>query len=126
MEDCVHKDKIVSVNRQDGVTVVTFNVASISSPASVDKISEQLKPMVAMRAKESIIVDFDGVRFFSSLVLGMLVDLWRRLKEQGGALVISGINPQLSRVFRITNLDTIFKFYPDRDSAIKGINATDL
>lgn len=120
MDKCTDEKNIVSVSRQDGVTVVTFNVPSISSAASVDKISDILKPMVSMRQQESIIIDFDGVKFFSSLVLGMLVDMWRRMKDAGGTLIISGINPQLSRVFRITNLDTIFKFYPDRNSAIQA------
>jgi anti-anti-sigma regulatory factor len=36
-------------------------------------------------------------------------------------VVISGINPNLTRVFRITNLDKVFKFYPDVESALKAL-----
>jgi anti-anti-sigma factor len=56
------------------------------------------------------------------MILGMLVDIWRRLGEKGGTVAISGIDPQLSRVFKITNLDKLFQFYPDRQSAVDGLN----
>jgi anti-sigma B factor antagonist len=54
-------------------------------------------------------------------MLGLLVDIWRRLKDCGGVVVISGINPNLTRVFRITNLDKVFEFYPDIESALKAL-----
>jgi len=44
----------------------------------------------------------------------------KRLKEFDGQLVISAIDPQLYRVFRITNLDRIFEFFPDRNAAIEA------
>ena len=68
-----------------------------------------------------IVVDFDGVKFFSSQMLGLLVDVWRRVKEYDGTMLISGINSQLSRVFKITNLDRIFKFCPDKAAAMKTL-----
>ena len=115
------EQNIISVEQVEGVVLVTFNVPSISSVSSVERISERLRPIASSSDALNIVIDFDGVKFFSSLVLGMLVDVWRRLKNAGGRLVISGINPQLSRVFRITNLDTIFQFYPDRSSAIAAV-----
>ena len=36
-------------------------------------------------------------------------------------IIISGINPQLGRVFKITNIDKIFKFYPDKQTAIDAV-----
>jgi anti-anti-sigma regulatory factor len=54
------------------------------------------------------------------------VDIWRKLGEYGGIMLISGINPQLNRIFKITNLDKIFEFYPDRAGAIKAIKDKEL
>ena len=44
-----------------------------------------------------------------------------RMKTYEGGVVISGINPQLYRVFKITHLDRIFEFFPDRSSAVKSV-----
>jgi anti-anti-sigma factor len=59
-----------------------------------------------------------NVRFFSSQVLGLLLDMRSRTQPFEGEVVISAINPQLHRIFRITNLDKIFRFFPDKISAV--------
>jgi len=61
------------------------------------------------------------VKFFSSQVLGMLLEMRGNLEADGGRVVISGIVPQLSRIFKITNLDRIFDFYPDAQSAAEAL-----
>ena len=49
----------------------------------------------------------------------MLLNMRTKLTEFNGEVIIIGINPQLHRVFKITNLDKIFRFFPDVESAIK-------
>jgi anti-anti-sigma factor len=56
-------------------------------------------------------------------VLGLLLDIRAKLQSHNGKVVISAINPQLHRVFKITNLDKIFAFFPNRESAVKAISA---
>ena len=119
----MEQPEIIDIEMQQGVTIVIFLAPSISTPADVDSISAKLRPLAEDPDQMKMIVDFDGVKFFSSMVLGLLVDIWKKLKAKNGALVISGINPQLSRVFKITNLDQLFQFYPDRQSALNAINA---
>ena len=35
-----------------------------------------------------------------------------------GQVIVASLNAQLERVFKITNLDRIFTFFPDRDAAL--------
>ncbi|MFB0525360.1 MAG: STAS domain-containing protein [Phycisphaerae bacterium] len=44
------------------------------------------------------------------------------METYNGKVVISAINPRLHRVFKITNLDTIFKFFPNKENAVKAIS----
>ncbi len=108
------------VTRQ-GVTVVSFNEASIYSVSDIDQVNEELRRFVTRDKPKKMIVDFSGVKFISSQMLGLLVDLWRKMTEYGGVVLISGIVPQLNRVFKITNLDKIFDFYPDAESALNAL-----
>jgi len=55
-------------------------------------------------------------------MLGLLVDLWKRLRKRGGRLVISGVARELERLFEITNLNTIFMFAADRQAALKALS----
>ncbi len=67
-----------------------------------------------------IVFDFENVKFFSSQVLGMILDVRSKLENYKGQVLISSIDPQLHRVFRITNLDKIFRFFPNRQAAIEA------
>ncbi len=114
------KKMIEFVTRRD-VTVVSFNEPSIYGLSDVDKVNEELRQFVERDKPKKMIVDFSGVKFISSQMLGLLVDLWRKMTEYGGVVLISGIVPQLNRVFKITNLDKIFDFYPDVESALNTL-----
>ena len=116
----------VDIVTEGEVTVVSFNSVSISAVSGVEEVSVELRNFIEANQPKRMVVDFGRVVFFSSQMLGLLVDMWRRLKEYGGVILISGINPQLSRVFKITNLDKIFEFAPDRESAVKAISAMKL
>jgi anti-sigma B factor antagonist len=112
---------IMEIEIRDGVTVVRFDTAAIIAADGLEIVARDLRELVGQRQSTKMIVDFSSVVFFSSQMLGLLVDVWRRLKDCGGIVVISGINPNLTRVFRITNLDKVFQFYPDVESALKAL-----
>ena len=115
-------EQIIQISTDGNVTIVSFGSETITGLSGLEQINERLRSLIADNQPAKIVVDFDGVKFFSSQVLGLLVDVWRRLSDYGGIMLISGINPQLNRVFKITNLDKIFEFYPDRASAVKAMH----
>lgn len=112
---------IMRTELRDGILIVQFTTPSIGAGGDIQELSRQLHIIIEQAMPAKLVVDFAMVSFFSSQVLGMLVDIWRRLKDCGGKVVVSGINPNLTRVFRITNLDKIFEFYPNTDSAVKAL-----
>jgi len=112
----------VEIASEDGVAVVHFNATSISDVQMVSLASSQIKDFMDQNHPDKLIFDFEGVKFFSSQVLGLLLDIRCKLQSQNGKVVISAINPQLYRVFKITNLDKIFDFFPDKESAVKTMS----
>lgn len=104
------------------VGVVAFTSASISDVDAIAAASSKIKEFIDENRPSTLIFDFEAVKFFSSEVLGLLLDIRAKLKAHDGEVVISAINPQLHRVFKITNLDKVFRFFPDRKSAIKTTN----
>ena len=116
-------EPIVDISAHEDVYVVSFNQPSICGVAQVDAIAQALRSLIQDSRPANLVIDFSDVVFFSSQMLGLLVDLWRRMKDAGGKLFVSGINPQLNRVFRITHLDKIFAFYENSQAAISAIHA---
>jgi anti-sigma B factor antagonist len=111
----------LDIRTDEGVIIVSFKQASIGGIGEVEKIAETLRSLITDPDACNMVVDFSSVSFFSSQMLGVLVDIWRRMKDKNGTLSISGINPQLTRVFRITHLDNLFKFYENTEAAISAL-----
>jgi len=121
MTDC----NITKITTDKKITTVSFNVASLTAGSDMDVVAKQISDLIVNQKPQNLIVDFTGVRFFSSQTLGILIDAKKKLSLLKANMVISGINPQLHRVFKITNLDKLFKFYPDADSAISEMKKAD-
>ena len=119
-----HNTEMLDIRRDNGVFVVSFKQASIGGIGEVEKIAETLRELIKDQDVCNMVVDFSTVSFFSSQMLGLLVDIWRRIKDRGGKLLISGINPQLTRVFRITHLDKLFDFYENPEAAVSALRTS--
>jgi anti-sigma B factor antagonist len=115
-------DKInVKITSEGDVAVAVFEAVSISNTEGVTVAAAQINKFVEEKQPNKMVFDFECVKFFSSQVLGLLLDVRAKLKAYDGEVVISAINPQLHRIFKITNLDKVFKFFPDKASALNAV-----
>jgi anti-sigma B factor antagonist len=112
----------VEITSEGSVAVVAFKAASITGEEEIVAAAQQIKMFIEQKHPRLIVFDFQAVRFFSSQVLGLLLDIRAELQTYGGEVVISAINPQLHRVFKITNLDKIFRFFPEKESAVRTMS----
>lgn len=112
----------VEITREDNVAIVAFQTAAISNMEEIATISKQIKAYVDKNHPKRLIFDFDKVKFFSSQLLSLLLEVRARLEPYNGRVAISKINPQLHRIFKITNLDRVFNFFSDKESAVKATN----
>ena len=119
-----HNTEMLDIRKENGVFVISFKQASIGGIGEVEKIAETLRELIKDQNVCNMVVDFSTVSFFSSQMLGLLVDIWRRTKDKGGTLLISGINPQLTRVFRITHLDKLFDFHETTEAAVSALHTS--
>jgi anti-anti-sigma factor len=115
------KARIVVQSYAD-VTVVTFSDSSILDAATIDQIGKELYRLVDEQNKQKLILDFSAVQFLASLTLGVLMTLNRKMQAIKGKLVFCGLKKELMKVFTITNLDKLFKFYPDDAAALKSFD----
>lgn len=105
------------------VAVVVFNSPSITDVKAISAATDRIRSFIEEKKPGKLVFDFEKVKFFSSEVLGLLLDIRARLEPYNGKVVLSAINPQLHRVFKITNLDKVFGFFPNKDSAVMADNS---
>ncbi len=111
----------LTIEDQQNVAVVSFQATSISSYDGIAEAAQQIHGYIDGHQPDGVIFDFSKVKFFSSQVLGLLLEMRAKVQDFGGDVAISSIDPKLHRVFSITNLDKIFQFFPDSQSAVEAI-----
>lgn len=108
----------LDIAQEGTVAVASFRGTCISDVEEIANASTRLKEYIDVNQPRRMVFDFAGVKFFSSQVLGVLLEARAWLDSHQGEMAVSSLSPQLERVFKITNLDKLFHFYPDRAAAV--------
>jgi anti-anti-sigma factor len=66
-----------------------------------------------------VVVDLDSVTYLSSLGMGALLRLQKRIKDAGGDFRLAGTSEMVVALLRRCRLDHAFSLYPDVASALK-------
>ena len=59
--------------------------------------------------ENSINIDMSGLEFICSAGIGLMVMAYRKLKERGEDICLINLNEHISKVFRLSLLDKVFK-----------------
>jgi anti-sigma B factor antagonist len=108
---------IVQVTDCDGVKLVRVTTTSILSEGEVEAFGQSLLAIAEVPGQR-VVLSFMGVQHLTSLVLGKLIHVHKRLAESGGELRLADIDPHIFEVFAITHLDRLFRIYEREDEAI--------
>ena len=101
-----------------GVTLVSFVTNNVLDVVQIQKIGEELCRMVDEPDRKKLVLDFSNVRMLSSQAIGMLLSVRKKSQAAKGEVVLSGLRPDLHKVFRITQIDKFFKFYDEAKQAV--------
>lgn len=78
---------------------------------------EEIITSLLRQGHRKIIVDLSAVTHIDSTGIGRFIAALGRVLETGGTLLMAGATGGVRESFRVTRLDTIFKFYADVESA---------
>jgi anti-sigma B factor antagonist len=105
------------IEEQAGVTTATFRDGSILDAVAIQRIAKELIEIADSPAGKRFVLDFSEVRFFSSQALGTLITVRQRAEKNKGKMVLAALKPDLKKVFKLTSLDKLFKFYDTASDA---------
>ena len=111
------------LTKKDNVTIIGFKDPTILDAYHVNEVSKQLFGLVGKDEYRLLVLDFSTIKMLSSQTLSVLLKMRQELDVVDGRMVLSGIDPGLYRVFRITNLQSVFEFFSDIDSAVEYLKS---
>lgn len=108
----------------DGVLVVYFSDNKILDEAKIQKIGSELIEAADTAAgnNKKLLLNFTGVNFMSSAMIGKLVLLNKKCKTDSIALKLSDISDNVSEVFKIMKLNKVFDIYKTEEKALKSFD----
>jgi anti-sigma B factor antagonist len=100
---------------QDGADAV------VSLEGEVDlytapELKQELHRLVGEGAKR-IVIDMTATTFIDSTTLGVLLSVVKRVRPEGGAVVLVCPDRNVKRIFEITLLDRVFTIVDTREEA---------
>lgn len=63
------------------------------------------KEIETIEGTEEIVIDLDKVEYMSSSGLRQIIAVHKKAKEQGGALTLINVHPEIMTIFMLTKLD---------------------
>ena len=100
------------------VTVASFTDRKLLDEESLQAIGEQLASLVEEFGRKKLVLNFSNIQDISSLALGMLLSLNKKVQAAGGKLVLCRIDPKILEVIAITRLDKLFIIRGDEQEAL--------
>jgi len=113
---------LLNVIDRDGIKLVRFRTGDILREAEAEAIGQELLKL-AVKPKQRVVLSFLGVLHLTSLVLGKLIHVHKRLAASGGEVRLADIDPRIYEVFSITRLDRLFRIYDREDEALASFAA---
>ncbi len=106
----IHGD--VAVLRFDGGEVLDSYVASDVKAQAFRRLD----------GRTDLVIDLSNLEFVDSAGLGVLVGIYKRVKQRGRRVAVAGAQPYVSRVMKIIKLDQVFESFPDVPSALAELS----
>jgi anti-anti-sigma factor len=107
------------VRTVERTVVIRFEDAEILfEEGAVHTVRRELHRLIEEEGHTRLVVNFAGVRYLSSEVLGILAVLQRRVDPVRGSIVLCGLDQLLWDMLRITHLDRLFDVCGDETEAL--------
>jgi anti-sigma B factor antagonist len=112
------KDSLLRIQKQNDVAVIRFATSRILDQSNVQQLGEELDRLVDEYGLEKLVLNFQGVTYMSSAVMGKLVSLLKKVQAVGGELALCAIEDSIFEIFEIMRFDRMFKIHPSEDEAV--------
>lgn len=112
-----------AVERTNGLLVVVLG-PRLSSFSGLLQERTGLIDEIRNATDSAVVIDFDKVEYFDSLLLDTLCRAWRHLRERGGKMVLCNLRGVPEEIIRKCRLDTLWPIYSSRQSAVEALTSS--
>ena len=92
--------------------------------AAAGKLEQSLAPLLAeaQADKGSLILDFSGVDYISSVGLRVLMIAAKHMRGRGAHIAVAALRPVVAEIFAISRFDSVLEVFPSVRDAIAKLS----
>ena len=107
---------------QDGDIVIILVRSPRVAVDMGESFEQQIVDTIEGIESPKVLIDFGGVEFISSAILGKLIKFSGRVvTDRQGQLKLSSLADRIAEVFKITGLEKLFSIHKDRAAALAAL-----
>ena len=109
--------------QSEGDLIIVDLQSEVSSLVD-SELLEEMRPMLESAEKTNLkhmVIDFEQVSYFGSIMLEALRALWNHVSAAGGKMVLCNVSDTGREILQLARFDTIWTIYETRAEAIKAV-----
>ncbi len=110
----------ISTSMDGEVAVVEILAKELRFPKQAQEVGAELTLVAGQDWAKQLLINMKHVKYLSSTGFAVLVNLVKQVKDQGGKLKFSNLDPEVRIGADIIGLDRFAEFYETEHEAIKA------
>jgi anti-sigma B factor antagonist len=98
--------------------ITLLTIKGVIDTRSVAEFEEKFLSVLREK-KFKLVVDLREVGYISSAGWGIFISQIKKIRTQEGDLLLVGMSPAVSEIFKLLEFNTFLKSFPDVESAVK-------
>jgi anti-sigma B factor antagonist len=119
VHDSTRLCRYLGLRNQDGVLVIRFGEHRILDELTIKKFGDELFRVADRPDCHDLLLNFVGVVGLSSVMLGILLMLRKKMSLKPGRIKLCNVGPEIMDVFHATKLGQLFEILGSEADALK-------
>jgi len=111
--------KFFRIQQDRSANVLELDLPDQIDTAEFDRLNESLLTLLDGKTGANWIIDLSRVNYMGSAMLGLIVNVRQQIKNIRGDLVLCGLSPRLTGIFRTCCMERLFTIVRTRADALK-------
>lgn len=110
------------ISAEDTVQILQFSLPPMLDIIEVDTLIDSVLKQMEANGNLRWIVDLSETEYLGSSMLGLFVNMREKIRLAGGILVLCGMSPALTRIFKTCCLERLFTIVKSRADAMSLVS----
>lgn len=87
-----------------------------------NEFKDLLDDIAKKDSEKTLILSLDGVIYMNSAGLGIIIDTYKKFKENKGRMILCDLMPDISKLFEVTRINRFLEIYDSEKEALEAVS----